>query len=70
MEAVEFQTKVKDGFIEIPEVYRNRFKDRVRVIVIADEQNLGVDLIKQLLENPLNVVGFRPLTRAEIYEQI
>ena len=35
MYAVEFQAKIKDGTIEIPEVYRHRFKERVRVILLA-----------------------------------
>jgi hypothetical protein len=69
MYAVEFQTKVKDGIIEIPEIYRDRFKERVRVILMTEEESLGANLIEQLLNTPLRVAGFRPLTREEIYEQ-
>ena len=34
MYAVEFQAKIKEGTIEIPELYRNRIKERVRVIIL------------------------------------
>jgi len=66
---VEFQAKIKNGTIEIPEVYRNRFKERVRVILLAEEENAAMSLIDQLLQHPLKVAGFKPLTRAEIYER-
>ena len=69
MYAVEFQTKVKNGIIEIPEAYRDRFKERVRVILLAEEENATVNLIDQLLQHPVKVSGFKPLTREEIYER-
>ncbi len=68
MYAVEFQAKVKDGTIEIPEVYRHRFKDRVRVILLAEEEKTTVDLMAQLLQHPVKVAGFRPFARDEMYE--
>jgi hypothetical protein len=69
MYAVEFQAKIKNGTIEIPEVYRKRFKERVRVILLAEEESTTVNLIDQLLQHPLKVAGFKPLTREEIYER-
>jgi hypothetical protein len=69
MYAVEFQTKVKNGTIEIPEVYRDRFKERVRVILLAEEESTTLNLIDQLLQHPVKVAGFKPLTREEIYER-
>ena len=69
MYAVEFQTKVKNGTIEIPEVYRGRFKERVRVILLAEEESTTLNLIDQLLQHPVKVAGFKPLTREEIYER-
>lgn len=69
MYAVEFQTKVKNGTIEIPEVYRDRFKERVRVILLAEEEGELVNLIDQLLQHPVKVAGFKPLTREEMYER-
>ena len=69
MYAVEFQAKVKNGSIEIPEEYRTRFKERVRVILLAEEGNTSVDFIDHLLQQPRHVAGFRPLSREELYER-
>jgi hypothetical protein len=66
MYAVEFQAKIKNGTIEIPEVYRKGFKERVRVILLAEEESATVNLIDQLLQHPLKVAGFKPLSREEI----
>ena len=68
MYAAEFRTKVKNGMIEIPEEYKVHFKSLVRVILLTDEsQALSVNLIDQLLANPVKVRNFRPLTREAIY---
>jgi hypothetical protein len=69
MYAVEFQAKIKDGTIEIPEMYRNRFKSRVRVILLAEDESTAETFIDQLLQHPLKVKGFKPLTREEMYER-
>ena len=69
MYAVEFQAKIKNGTIEIPEVYRSRLKERVRVILLAEEESTTVYLIDQLLQHPLAVAGFKPFARDEIYER-
>ena len=37
MEAVEFKTKIKDNSIQIPAKYRGKFKDSMRVILMADD---------------------------------
>ena len=69
MYAVEFQAKVKNGSIEIPEEYKPRFKERVRVILLAEEENAAANFIDQLLQHPIYIAGFTPLTREEIYER-
>jgi len=66
--AIEFQTKVKDGSIAIPEEYRDQLKGSVRVILLAEEGKEEFDMIKYLSANPLSIEGFEPLTREEIYE--
>jgi hypothetical protein len=67
MYAVEFQAKIKNGAIEIPEEYRTRFKERVRVILLAEEESTAANFIDHLLQHPLPIAGFKPLTRDEIY---
>ena len=69
MQAIEFQTKVKDGSITIPEEYRNKVNGNVRVIVLAEGHGSAFDMIEHLLANPVIVEGFKPLAREEIYEQ-
>ena len=69
MYAVEFQAQIKNGTIEIPEVYRDRFKERVRVILLAEEASLAGNFIDQLLKYPRKVAGFTPITREELYER-
>lgn len=67
MIAVEFQAKIKNGIIEIPEIYRERFREQVRVILLAEEMPAESDMIEHLLSNPLKIEGFKLLTREEIY---
>ena len=70
MYAVEFQAKIKNGSIEIPEEYRPRFKERVRVILLVEEESTAANFIYDLLQHPVPIPGFKPLTRDEIYERI
>lgn len=67
MYAIEFQTKVKNGKIEIPSQYRDKLNEVVRVIVLAEVEEKRDNLIDQLLETPFQVKGFEPLSRDEIY---
>lgn len=69
MHAVEFQAKVKNGAIEIPEEYKTRFKERVRVILLAEEESTATNFIDHLLQHPIHIAGFTPFTRDEIYER-
>ena len=69
LNAVEFQAIVKNGMIEIPREYRQRLSQRVRVIVLAEEERKAqpASLIDDLLLNPIKIEGFRPLTRDEAH---
>ena len=67
MYAIEFQAKVKNGVIEIPPEYRDKLKEMVRVIILAEEKEKTANLIDQLLQSPLHHKGFQPLSRDEIY---
>ena len=39
MQAIEFQTKIKNGMIEIPQMYRRQVSKRVRVIILSEERS-------------------------------
>jgi hypothetical protein len=68
MYAIEFQTTVKNGLIEIPRQYLGNLTNRVRVILLVEEASkTTVNFIDQLLAHPVRVKGFRPLTREEVY---
>lgn len=67
MYAIEFQTRIEEGVIQIPLQYRDKLKQVVRVIILANVQERTANLIDQLLESPLKVEGFQPLSREEIY---
>ena len=67
MYAIEFQTRIEEGVIQIPLQYRNELEQVVRVIILADMRKKTANLIDQLLESPLKVKGFQPLSREEIY---
>ena len=68
MFAVEFQAQVRDGMIEIPIQYRDKVKEKVRVIILTqEEEKETANLIEQLLQSPLHAPGFRPLSRDEVY---
>jgi hypothetical protein len=60
------QTAVKDGVIENPPEYRRQVPGHVRAILPADETSaVTADMIDLLLAYPVEVHGFRPLTKEE-----
>jgi len=67
MIAIEFQTRVKDGMIEVPTEYRDQLIGAVRVIVLTQPPTLSGGIIAELLEHPINDPSFTPLPREEIY---
>ncbi len=68
MYAIEFQTTIKNGIIEIPHAYLRNLTNRVRVIVLVEQvSKTTVNFIDQLLAHPVRLEGFRPLSREEIY---
>lgn len=69
MYAIEFQTRVTNGSIEIPGEFKDKLAGLVRVIVLTKEKAAENDMISQLLVNPIRLADFEPLTREEIYEQ-
>ncbi len=80
MYAIEFQTKLRDGIIEIPQVKRDELQphlkeDNVRVIVMVPEANNNSGLqeepsfLQKLLENPIRLPNVEYLTREEAHER-
>jgi hypothetical protein len=74
MYAIEFQARIKNGVIEIPEEYRQQLRDQskdnaVRVIILTSGRDTRTNLIDQLLEKSLKIPGFAPMKRDELYER-
>jgi hypothetical protein len=69
MYAVEFQTRVINGSIEIPEGLKDKLVGLVRVIILTEEKPAKAEMIDRLLANPIRLESFEPLTREEIYER-
>lgn len=67
MYAIEFQTHVKDGIIQIPPQYQEQLQNSVRVIILVEPPSPTHTFIDQLLANPLHIPDFQPLSRDEIY---
>jgi hypothetical protein len=68
MVTVEFRTKVKNGAIEIPRRFRRNFKDRVRVILVADDEKTTTPTaLDEMISHPLKIKNFRPLSREEAH---
>ena len=69
MHAIEFQAKIKNGIIKIPEEYIRDMQENVKVIVLMEENKTTVGILDQLLRSPIKVKKFTPLTREEIYDR-
>jgi len=68
MYAIEFRTRIKNGVIEIPEKFRRKLKDNVKVILLTEYMpDTSSDIIEELLESPLKITDFKPYKREEIY---
>ncbi|MDF5721913.1 MAG: hypothetical protein PUP91_15810 [Rhizonema sp. PD37] len=70
LNAVEFQAKIQNGLIEIPDEYKEELgeEDDIKVIVLINKKlSQKKDIIDELTENPVQVSGL--LSRVEIYSR-
>ena len=68
METIQFKAKIKNGMIEVPKKYQGKFKDKVRVILVAEStREEAANYLDELMTHPLKVKGFHPLTREEAH---
>lgn len=68
--ALEFQAKIHNGLIQIPDEYKQELSegDDIKVIVLVKKKFLRKkDIIDELTENPVQVNGV--LSREEIYSR-
>jgi len=74
MYTIEFQTKIENGTIRIPEEHTVRLREQgvgqaVRVILYVPGQEFDVDYVERLMSNPIRLDDFVPLRRFEIYDR-
>ncbi|MEH1949637.1 MAG: hypothetical protein V7K77_22180 [Nostoc sp.] len=70
LNAVEFQAKIQNGLIQIPDEYKQEFGegDDIKVIVLVTKKSSKKrDIIDELTENPVQVDGV--FSREEIYNR-
>ncbi|WP_276752464.1 hypothetical protein [Chlorogloeopsis fritschii] len=70
LNAVEFQAKIQNGLIQIPDEYKQEIGegDDIKVIVLVKKKSFQKkDIIDELTENPIQVNGI--LSREEIYSR-
>jgi hypothetical protein len=68
LNAVEFQAKIQNGLIQIPDEYKQELAegDDIKVIVLVKKKSFPKkDIIDELTENPVQVND--ALSREEIY---
>jgi hypothetical protein len=69
MHAIEFQTTISHGIIEIPQQFRHHLSKHAKVIVLMEETPKKTGSVAQLLQHPVKREHFTPLSREEIYER-
>ena len=71
MRTAEFAADVRNGTIEIPIEYRDRFGNFVRVTLSSDEPDCGSELtiLDQWLASPIRISDFEPLSREQYHER-
>lgn len=74
MYTIEFQTKIENGTIRIPEEHTVRLRkqgigEAVRVILYVRGEEFDVDYVEHLMSNPIRLDDFVPLRRSEIYDR-
>ena len=74
MYTIEFQTKIENGTIRIPEEHTIRLREQgiseaVRVILYVPGQEYDVDYVERLMSQPIRLDDFVPLRRSEIYDR-
>ena len=75
MLTAEFEAKIVNGKIAIPEEYKSAFErqETVKVILVKPDEltppNDSDDLIQQLLNHPLSIADLVPATRDNFYDR-
>jgi len=74
MQAIEFETVIKSGHIDVPAECKELNGQKVRVLVLLEEgPKEGLvrknSFIEKFIKHPLEVDSFLPMSRNDIYER-
>ncbi|MBR8832899.1 MAG: hypothetical protein DSM106950_02355 [Stigonema ocellatum SAG 48.90 = DSM 106950] len=73
MSTVEFQAKVENGIIIVPEEYKQELAEvsTVKIVVLKQlkKQTMQFDIMDELAQKPVSVPGIRSITREEMHER-
>jgi len=71
--SVEFQAKVENGNIVIPEEYKQELSEVATVKIIiskqSKQQSIPFDIMDELAQNPVSISGIRTISREEMHER-
>lgn len=72
MEAIEFQAKIKNGTIEIPDIYQPDLAEgvQVKVIVLKQPRSQLIRAFKALLKETQALPEAQAITETEIADEI
>ncbi|MGK7952082.1 MAG: hypothetical protein AB4368_25680 [Xenococcaceae cyanobacterium] len=71
MSKIKFTAKVNQGNIEIPEEYQEAIQEVETIEIIVNRQAVSKHrgIIHYLLDHPIEMQNFTPLTRDEVHER-
>ncbi|MBD2307813.1 MULTISPECIES: hypothetical protein [unclassified Chroococcidiopsis] len=73
MSSVEFQAKVENGNIVIPDEYRQELSEVATVKIVISKQSkqqfIPFDIMDELAQNPVSISGIRTISREEMHER-
>ncbi|AFY89709.1 MAG: hypothetical protein CLLPBCKN_005228 [Chroococcidiopsis cubana SAG 39.79] len=73
MPSVEFQARVENGKIVIPEEYQQELSEvaTVKIVILKQsrKQITPFDIMDELAQNPVSISGIRMISREEMHER-
>ncbi len=71
MSTITFTTSIEEGRIKIPEQYKQEFSNgnMVQVTVLKKKKITETKIISRLINQPIEVREFTPMTREEAHER-
>ena len=73
MSNVEFEAKVENGIIVVPEEFKQELAEvsTVRIVLFKQpkKQTIQFDIMDELAQKPVSVPGIRSITREQMHEQ-